>query len=137
MVVAKDYEGQSRARGQETEACGRFHIRCLCPCVHGSSALRIRRALTRTCPCSTESALFVQRLRVRLFLLLERGLLTCVAREHAYHRHSNFRVGAALLSADGQLVKGASIDNASYGATVYAERTAIVKAVVRMRITSI
>ncbi|KAH9925463.1 cytidine deaminase-like protein [Amylocystis lapponica] len=51
------------------------------------------------------------------------------AREYAYSRHSNFRVGAALLSIDGELIKGASIDNASHGATICAERTAIVKAV--------
>jgi len=38
-------------------------------------------------------------------------------------------VGAALLSASGEIVKGANIENASYGGTICAERTAIVKAV--------
>ncbi|KAM6497517.1 cytidine deaminase, partial [Amanita muscaria] len=40
-----------------------------------------------------------------------------------------FPVGGALLTSDGTIIKGASIDNASYGATFCAERTAIVKAV--------
>ncbi|KAI0081086.1 cytidine deaminase [Panus rudis PR-1116 ss-1] len=51
------------------------------------------------------------------------------AKEFAYSRYSNFRVGAALLSADGKIIKGANIENASYGGTICAERTAIVKAV--------
>jgi hypothetical protein len=37
------------------------------------------------------------------------------AREYAYFPHSNFRVGAALMCTDGTIVKGTSIDNASYG----------------------
>ncbi|KAJ7730689.1 cytidine deaminase [Mycena maculata] len=51
------------------------------------------------------------------------------AKGNAYSRYSNFPVGAALLAHDGTVIKGASIDNASYGATICAERTAIVKAV--------
>ncbi|KZT01004.1 cytidine deaminase [Laetiporus sulphureus 93-53] len=51
------------------------------------------------------------------------------AKEYAYCKYSNFRVGAALLSADGTIIKGANVENASYGGTICAERTAIVKAV--------
>ncbi|KAG6891129.1 hypothetical protein C0992_010424 [Termitomyces sp. T32_za158] len=51
------------------------------------------------------------------------------AKEFAYNRYSNFRVGAALLATDGTIIKGANIENASYGGTICAERTAIVKAV--------
>ncbi|KIK05236.1 hypothetical protein K443DRAFT_368194 [Laccaria amethystina LaAM-08-1] len=51
------------------------------------------------------------------------------AKERAYSPYSKFPVGAALLTRGGTIVKGASIDNASYGETICAERTAIVKAV--------
>ncbi len=51
------------------------------------------------------------------------------ARQNSYSPYSNFAVGAALLSADGDLYTGANIENASYGLAVCAERTAIFKAV--------
>ncbi|KAK0487278.1 cytidine deaminase-like protein [Armillaria novae-zelandiae] len=51
------------------------------------------------------------------------------AKEHSYSPYSKFPVGAALMAADGSIIKGANIENASYGGTICAERTAIVKAV--------
>ncbi|KAE8220424.1 hypothetical protein CF319_g6040 [Tilletia indica] len=50
------------------------------------------------------------------------------ARSLSYSPYSKFRVGAALLFANGEIVQGANIENASYGGTICAERTAIVKA---------
>ncbi|KAL5536605.1 hypothetical protein ACEPAF_428 [Sanghuangporus sanghuang] len=59
--------------------------------------------------------------------LLSRQLLS--TKEHAYCRYSKFRVGAALLSKSGNVIKGSNVENASYGGTICAERTALVKAV--------
>lgn len=52
-----------------------------------------------------------------------------VARDGSYSPYSNFRVGAVLLTEDGELITGANIENASIGGTICAERTAMVKAV--------
>lgn len=51
------------------------------------------------------------------------------ARELAYCPYSNFKVGAAVLFEDGEIYTGCNIENASYGGTNCAERTAIFNAV--------
>lgn len=51
------------------------------------------------------------------------------AREHAYTPYSGFQVGAALLTKAGKLYQGCNIENAAYGPTNCAERTAFFKAV--------
>lgn len=51
------------------------------------------------------------------------------AKAKAYCPYSNFRVGCALLTADGSLVTGANIENASYPVGTCAERVTIGKAI--------
>ncbi|WHY01922.1 cytidine deaminase [Neobacillus sp. DY30] len=57
--------------------------------------------------------------------LLEEALK---ARGYAYVPYSKFQVGAALLAKDGKVFRGCNIENASYGMTNCAERTALFKA---------
>jgi cytidine deaminase len=50
------------------------------------------------------------------------------ARRYAHADYSQFRVGAALETADGTIVTGCNIENATYGLTICAERVAMFKA---------
>lgn len=51
------------------------------------------------------------------------------ARENSYSPYSKFKVGAAVLTKSGKIYGGCNVENASYGLTNCAERTAIFKAV--------
>jgi cytidine deaminase len=47
------------------------------------------------------------------------------AQDRAYAPYSKYKVGAAILTQSGRIFQGANIENASYGATICAERVAI------------
>ncbi len=49
--------------------------------------------------------------------------------KRAYCPHSNYQVGAALLTQDNRIFTGVNVENASYGLTICAERTAVLNAV--------
>ena len=64
----------------------------------------------------------------------ELAALTVAAREasaFAYCPYSNFRVGAAVLTSDGEVIGACNVENASYGLAICAERNAIFQAVAR------
>lgn len=69
---------------------------------------------------------FEERVPKRLLAAAQRAM------KNAYAPYSNFKVGAALLTTTGKLFLGCNVENASYGMTNCAERTAIFAAVTQL-----
>lgn len=63
------------------------------------------------------------------------------AARHSYSPYSDFKVGAALQLSNGEVITGTNVENVSYGLTICAERSAIVRAVAqfgpRIRIAAV
>lgn len=59
-------------------------------------------------------------------ILIEKAI---EARSLSYSPYSKFSVGAAILTVNGRIYTGANVENASYGLTICAERSAAIKAV--------
>lgn len=57
------------------------------------------------------------------------------AAAQAYAPYSNFYVGAALLTSEGDIVSGCNVENASYSLTNCAERTAVFRAIVEGKLS--
>ncbi len=57
------------------------------------------------------------------------------AAAQAYAPYSNFYVGAALLTSEGEIVSGCNVENVSYGLTNCAERTAVFRAIVEGKLS--
>lgn len=51
------------------------------------------------------------------------------AAKNAYSPYSNYSVGSVVLTKSGDIFKGCNVENISYGLTICAERTAIIKAI--------
>ena len=73
----------------------------------------------------------IRRISPRNWDLLAAEALT--ARKAAYAPYSRFKVGAALLCDDGEVVSGCNVENASFGLCLCAERNAMTTAVARGR----
>ncbi|KAF7630752.1 Cytidine deaminase [Meloidogyne graminicola] len=58
------------------------------------------------------------------------------AQLNAYCPYSNFAVGASILNSNGEFFKGVNVENASYGATICAERSAICAAITSLGISN-
>jgi len=80
--------------------------------------------LKHTLKKNEKSSLFLTEHRARKLLKIARGIS-----KNAYAPYSHFKVGAALLTESGNIWTGCNVENASYGLTICAERSAVSKAI--------
>ena len=72
----------------------------------------------------------MQKVRLEQLTILQQKALNEASRvlENAYNPYSHFYVGACLFSDNGEFVAGSNFENAAYGSTICAERSAVVRA---------
>lgn len=87
--------------------------------------------LTNKLILSTTLNIFLLAFKIKAKILMEHNeliKLALEAKKFAYAPYSNFKVGAAILTNDGEVFTGCNIENSSYSLTICAERVAIFKA---------
>ncbi len=91
--------------------------------------------MTRRDPAGSESErLRVPMIQSKISAAVRKKLEQAASKvmKNAHAPYSNFHVGAAILLANGRIISGCNVENASYGMTNCAERTAIFSAVAEL-----
>jgi cytidine deaminase len=72
----------------------------------------------------------MKKIKYQALTKIEKELIAAAEKmlDQSYSPYSHFQVGAAVLTSDNQIIGGANVENASYGAAICAERSALMRA---------